>query len=370
MGTTVHADRDDILDDRWLNRIRLEARWIIKAAVLTWGATIALLAMVLGILVVQEAPDTTDATSQVAEAFGRHDGAVWSVAFARSGRSIASTSIDGSARVWDPVSGWIVTTIPLGPGMGRSLAISPDGKFVAVGGGGTVVAIHDVETGERQWTIDTHDRAANSLAFSPDGRTLAVTGGSGGTVELWDTVTRGLRQRLSHAGSLPKRLAFAPDGRALAAADDGGRVSVWDVGDGRLRTHFAAHNEAIIALAYSADGHVLATGASLDPVARLWDAETGRALAALNGHSAGLTSLAFAPAGNMLATAGGDGAIILWETDGPRRVGTLRGHSGWVLSVAFAPDGMSLVSGGADSAVRIWRVTDSLGAGAVAHAGN
>lgn len=370
MGTWRRADADESLDDRWLDRIRHEMRWIIKAAVLTWGVSIALLAMVLGLLLAQGSAETTDGAAELHPAFGSHDGAVWGALFAPSGQSIASASMDGSVRVWDSLSGWILTTIPLEPGMGRSLAVSPDGKSLAIGGGGTIVAIHDAQSGERRWTINTHGRAANSLAFSPDGKTLAVTGGPGRTVELWDTGTQALWRTLRDSGSVPKRLDFAPDGRTLAVAGDDGSVTVWDAKDGRQLTQFGAHDEAIIALAYSPDGRVLATGASLDPVARLWEAATGRPLATLEGHKAGLTSLAFAPGGTSIATASGDGTIMLWDTEQSRRLGTLRGHTGWVWSVAFAPDGLSLVSGGADSTLRLWRVNDILSPAATAETGS
>jgi WD40 repeat protein len=63
------------------------------------------------------------------------------------------------------------------------IALSPDGRTVAVGG--LKVAVADVEQGKPLGWLPAHKRLTTVLAFSPDGRTLA-TGGTDGTVLLWD----------------------------------------------------------------------------------------------------------------------------------------------------------------------------------------
>ncbi|MFB7655951.1 MULTISPECIES: WD40 repeat domain-containing protein [unclassified Streptomyces] len=59
--------------------------------------------------------------------------------------------------------------------------------------------------------------AVEALALSPDGRTLAV-GGAAGTLQLWDTATqRPLGGPLTTSGEAIDSVAFSPDGATLYA---------------------------------------------------------------------------------------------------------------------------------------------------------
>ena len=79
--------------------------------------------------------------------------------------------------------------------------------------------------------------------------------------------------------------------------------------------------------------------------------------------------LAFSPNGHELASGGADDTIHLWRI-GPHsygRLATLTGHTDFVRSVAFSPDGRTLASGGTDNTVRLWDVATGDGAGRSAH---
>ncbi|MGW5677718.1 3-oxoacyl-[acyl-carrier-protein] synthase III C-terminal domain-containing protein [Streptomyces sp. NPDC003860] len=68
---------------------------------------------------------------------------------------------------------------------------------------------------------------------------------------------------------------------AADPADLGHRVP--DAATGRLRATLIGHRHAVVSLAFSADGAMIAT-ASDDTTIRLWSARTGRPLAVLSGH--------------------------------------------------------------------------------------
>ncbi|MFO0878283.1 MAG: WD40 repeat domain-containing protein [Gemmataceae bacterium] len=139
----------------------------------------------------------------------------------------------------------------LPPGRGDLGVVSPDGKTVAVTcGPGVSFALHDVETGKelRVFTGDELPAPADeytyeqkealrlnltkTLAFSPDGKFVAV-GTSGGWVSVWDLGqnTRVWRKKQKESYREIQSLAFSPDSKLLAATNVS--LAVWRVADGR-----------------------------------------------------------------------------------------------------------------------------------------
>ena len=65
-----------------------------------------------------------------------------------------------------------------------------------------------------------------SVAYSPDGSTIAI-GGRDGTVRLVDAVTGQTKNELKgHIGSV-KNVAFSPDGSTIASGSEDHSVLLW-----------------------------------------------------------------------------------------------------------------------------------------------
>lgn len=84
-----------------------------------------------------------------------------------------------------------------------SVAISPNGQYVAAGSLDTVVRIWDVATGHLVERLRGHRDSVYSVAFTPDGKGL-VSGSLDKTLKYWDVsalMANGIRGRKEANGS-------------------------------------------------------------------------------------------------------------------------------------------------------------------------
>ncbi|CAM5260760.1 nSTAND1 domain-containing NTPase [Streptomyces avidinii] len=154
-----------------------------------------------------------------------------------------------------------------------------------------------------------------------------------------------LHRRLSGHSSDVYPVAFSPDGHTLASGSADGTAQLWDTATGKAGITFDHGSVAVVSLAFSPDGSILATGSNEGPV-RLWNVATGKPLATLTGHTSQVKAVAFSPDGKTLATGSNDTTVRLWDVDTRKSRATLREHTDIVHAVSFSPDGRTLATGG------------------------
>lgn len=134
-----------------------------------------------------------------------------------------------------------------------------------------------------------------------------------------------------------------------------------------IKQEAAAAEQPVLAIAFSRDGHRVATGGQ-DQVVRIWDAETGVAIDRYQGHASPIRGMSFAPNGDLVSIASEPHAVV-WETKPTwtltRTLGTDKSDSviaGRVTALGFNQDGSLLATGAGipsrSGQLQMWKVAD------------
>jgi WD40 repeat protein len=261
----------------------------------------------------------------------------------------------------------------------NAVAISPDGHTLAAGSADQLVRLYDLSNPSPQGpavlsSLTDHIGAINAVAFSPDGHILA-SGSDDNTIRLWDLTdphhpallaVLADRAMTTTSAVAVTTVAFSPDGHLLASGSTDHTARLWDLTDAHHPTAsatLAGHNSSVNAVAFSRDGRTLASGSD-DRTVRLWDLSNlhhPTTSAVLTGHTDYVHAVAFSPDGHILASASRDNTVRLWDVSDTRQPtpdATLTGPTVSVGAIAFSRDGHTLASGSDDDLVRLWNLTD------------
>jgi WD40 repeat protein/transcriptional regulator with XRE-family HTH domain len=236
----------------------------------------------------------------------------------------------------------------------RSVAISPDGVYVAAGTSNGEVRLWRAADRTPLLAMQAHTSMVFGLAISAAG--LLASGGADGVIRLWN-VSDG-----SDAGSLAGHtgmvydLAFCRDGEELLSAGLDGCVRIWNVAAGECRAVLQSGEPAKLAVAVDAEGQLAVSGA-IDGTLAVWDLVTLTLVRKFHGHAGAVRGVALNASKSVLASAGDDGHLRIWDIPRDALLFDRDPGDGGVFQVAMSHDGRLCVSGASNGTVRMWETT-------------
>ncbi|CAE7068610.1 unnamed protein product [Rhizoctonia solani] len=288
-----------------------------------------------------------------------HTNTISSVEFSPNGLHVATSSWDGTIRVWDTQTG----RTSIGPLKGHALSVesihfSPDGTRVVSGSWDTTLRVWDITTGRMLMDpLEGHIAFVNSVVFSPDG-SLIASGSSDKTIRLWEAESGALKvEPLRGHPTGVNSIVFSPDGSYLASGSRGGSIKLWDVERGlECDILIESGRAAVTAIQFSLDGRRILS-ASEDKIIRIHNLESGAIVNSLNGHTNHVTSVMFSQDEARILSGSSDNTVRVWDAKSNSITSGSPppdGHHSEVNMVQYLSGDTYIASRSIDGTVRSW----------------
>jgi WD40 repeat protein len=295
------------------------------------------------------------------------------MAFTPDGQTlVVCNQNNGQIELFDVVTRKSIGQMQSHNGRGFSLAISPDGHWLASGSADQTIRIWNLASQREERHLHGHRGAVKALAFSPNSQSL-VSGGHDGTLRFWDVVAPPPPANITNVSGV---FAFSPDGRWLVTQGGDQMARLWELPERRLAHQW--ETSPVQSWAFRTNGFLFSVGIVSSNTACIgrMRLSSGPALGSpefgyfpLSGITSGCAALALSPDGRFTASGHSDGTVALWETQSgrllhqaPRAFGfsvgsNLRKSTAAISPLVFSLDGNTLAAASFDFVeVKTWTV--------------
>jgi WD40 repeat protein len=284
-----------------------------------------------------------------------HTDAVRSLVFSSTGTELYTAGSDGKIIMWDMSNHDRKSTVIASNGFViRSLALSPDNKYLACGGDSRIIKVYNLTNpSEKPKELIGHKGNVWAMVFTPDNSSLISTA-TDSAVFLWKQ-GKDIPEVITKNTCRIRTLAVSPDGTTIAGGTEKGQIICWNLLSRSSEALFTTKKSKMVnSVSFSNDGKLLAVGDDAG-VLRVWDISQRKVVHVLTGHKARINDVKFSKDDHFLASASFDGSIKVWNmTNLNDQPIVLKDHSSWVWKMAYSPQGDKLVAGCVDNLVRVW----------------
>ena len=287
-----------------------------------------------------------------------HSDAVQATAFSPTQSSIFySAGSDGKLLKWDITDKEnSYTAIVENNRANRVLAISADGKTLALGTDGLGIQIINLQNNKITDTLSGHMNKIRALTFLPDNQTL-ISAGVDNTLLVWNLKTK-KNTSISTGDSRVLCLASNKAGTIVAGGTKDGKIILWNVKNNfSPTTHYEEKDNSIFAIAINNKGDLIAAG-DLKGDIKIWNLNDKKLLVNLTDHNARINDIEFSINDQYIGSASMDGTVRLWDAINLNsQPVVLSDNEGFIFTVSFSLNNDYFVSGSTEEDRLIVRPT-------------
>ncbi len=307
-------------------------------------------------------------SKQEKQIFRGHRGKIHALAFNQEGTLLLSGSQDQSIRVWDVEAG----------GGALNVLQGHTADVMALARGGSYVYSAGYEGQIKKWRIPAPytdnsgfqylvklNGTPTSVAISPQGKRVAV-GFKAGNICLYDQ--GGLPLSCTESPNTGKiksifNLGFSNDGKQLLSAGAHNGATLWQVADAQLlepKTFMQADWRAVYDVAFAPDNVHLVTANANGSMGWITKSSDGETIDSFPSHSGNLFRVSFNSGGAYLLSSGNNqgnrGQTRLWalQSSQPVPLPTFPESNNEILWADFSPDSKHFVEAGLNGDVNIY----------------
>lgn len=213
------------------------------------------------------------------------------------------------------------------------IAASPDGKTLAAGGCDRAVRVWDLSGGlakaKVEQTVENHADWVLGVAVTADGKYL-VTAGRDKTAKVWDLKAKESVVTFPEHQQIVYGVAVKADGTAGFSVGADKQLRTWKPnGEGKQVKNAGGHGDEVFKVVFNPKQPLLATS-SADKTVRLWNSDTLAAGKTLAGLTDFVYAVAFSADGTLVAGGSYDGGVVVWKVADGSTVKAFNASPGYV----------------------------------------
>lgn len=259
-----------------------------------------------------------------------HEDQVWVVRYSHQNNLFASSGFDKKIIVWH-IEENNLKTMSLTGHMQRvyDLSFSANDKFIASSSKDGTVRIWDLQTGKEIKKQEEGKEGSSyriyGVDFHPNKQEIVAYTGNGNGIKIWNWRSKYPPILIGKHNNLPLLVRFNSKGSMLVSCDDQGSIKLWEIDNSKkIIGEIQGHSQAVYGIEFSPDGKKLAS-ASLDGTIKIWNIDEVRksfqdnreavkkSRETLKGHISAVNRIEFSPDSNFLISSSNDKTIKIWN---------------------------------------------------------